>query len=193
MERFPYYWPFVWGIQRSPAVPPQRASNVDVFFDVSLHNLANIFCRLFEMSWHLCDVTVMKSCARIDEWLAICINTLRPRRNRRHLADEIFKCIFFNENLLISIKISLKFIPKGPINKIPTLVQIMASRRPGDKPLSEPMMIISLTLGLNELMSLFQHSLLSIDRSPLLHDSAYNTAMRNVEYMPDFELTIGTP
>ena len=28
----------------------------------------------------------------------------------------------------------------GPINDIPTLVQIMAWRRPGDKPLSEPMM-----------------------------------------------------
>ena len=44
-----------------------------------------------------------------------------------------------NENVWISIKISLKF-PKGPINNIPSLVQIMAWRRPGDKPLSEPMM-----------------------------------------------------
>ena len=37
------------------------------------------------------------------------------------------------------IKISLKFIPKGPVNNIPALVQIMAWRRTGDKPLSEPM------------------------------------------------------
>ena len=37
------------------------------------------------------------------------------------------------------IKISLKFAPKGPTNNIPALVQIMAWRRPGDKPLSEPM------------------------------------------------------
>ena len=72
------------------------------------------------------------------------LNTLRPRRNRRHLADDIFKCIFMNENVLISIKISLKFIPMGPINNIPTLVQIMAWCRPGDKPLSEPIIIISL-------------------------------------------------
>ena len=57
------------------------------------------------------------------------------------LADDIFKCIFLNENLSISIQISLKFVPKGPINNIPALVQIMAWRRPGDKPLSEPMMI----------------------------------------------------
>ena len=39
------------------------------------------------------------------------------------------------------LKISMKFVPKGPINNIPVLVQIMACRRPGDKPLSEPMMI----------------------------------------------------
>ena len=43
------------------------------------------------------------------------------------------------------IKISLKFVPKGPINNIPALVQIMAWRRPGDKPLSEPMMVRSTT------------------------------------------------
>ena len=68
------------------------------------------------------------------------VNTLRPRQNRRHFADDTFKRIFLNENFRISIKISLKFVPKGPINNIPALVQIMAWRRPGDKPLSEPMM-----------------------------------------------------
>ena len=52
---------------------------------------------------------------------------------------------FFNENVLISIKISLKFVPKGPINNIQALVQIMAWRRPGDKPLSEAMMVSLLT------------------------------------------------
>ena len=36
---------------------------------------------------------------------------------------------------------SLNFIPKGPINNVQSLVQIMAWRRPGDKPLSEPMMV----------------------------------------------------
>ena len=55
--------------------------------------------------------------------------------------DAIFKCIFLNENVWIPIKISLKFVPKGPINNIPALVEIMAWRRPGDKPLSEPMMV----------------------------------------------------
>ena len=59
---------------------------------------------------------------------------------------------------MISIKISLKFIPKGPINNIPALVQIMAWCRPGDKPLSELMVVSLLTciyasLGLNELIN----------------------------------------
>ena len=40
------------------------------------------------------------------------------------LADDIFKCIFVNEKFCISIKISLKFVPKGPIYDIPALVQI---------------------------------------------------------------------
>ena len=69
------------------------------------------------------------------------LNTLRPRQNGRHFPDDIFKWIFLNENVWISINISLKFVPKGPINNIPTLVQVMAWRRPGDKPLSEPMMV----------------------------------------------------
>ena len=72
-------------------------------------------------------------------------NTLRLRQNGRHFADDIFKCIFLNEDVWIPNKISLKFVPKGPINNIPALVQIMAWRRPGDKPLSEPMMV-SLTM-----------------------------------------------
>ena len=70
-----------------------------------------------------------------------CINTLRPRQNGRHFADDTFKLIFVNANVRISIKISLKLVPKGPIYNIPALVQIMAWRRPGDKPLFEPMII----------------------------------------------------
>ena len=68
------------------------------------------------------------------------VNTLRPRQNGCHFAD-VLKCIFLNGNLLILIKISLKFVPKGPINNIPAMVQIMAWRRACDKPLSEPMMV----------------------------------------------------
>ena len=38
-----------------------------------------------------------------------------------------------------------KFVPKGPINNISALVQIMAWHKLGDKPLSEPMMVSWLT------------------------------------------------
>ena len=51
------------------------------------------------------------------------VNTLRPKQNGQHFADDIFKRIFFNENVWILIKISLKYVPQGPINKIPALFQ----------------------------------------------------------------------
>ena len=73
------------------------------------------------------------------------VNTLRPRQNGRHFPEDIFKCIFLNENVRISIKISLKFVPRGPMNDIPALVQIMVWRRQDDKPLSEPMLVSLLT------------------------------------------------
>ena len=41
----------------------------------------------------------------------------------------------------MSIKFSMKFVPNGPFNNIPELVQIMAWRRPADRPLSEPVMV----------------------------------------------------
>ena len=69
------------------------------------------------------------------------INTLRPRQDGRHFADDIFMCNFFNENCCILIKFSRKYFRKGPIDNNRALVQIMAWRRSGDKPLSEPIMI----------------------------------------------------
>ena len=56
-----------------------------------------------------------------------------------HFPDGIFKCIYLFANVSISIKISLKSVANFPINNIPALVQIMAWRRPGVKPFSEPM------------------------------------------------------
>ena len=56
------------------------------------------------------------------------------------LADDNFKCIFLKENYGIPIWTSLKVVPKSSIDNTPALVQVMAWRRTGDKPLSEPMM-----------------------------------------------------
>ena len=56
------------------------------------------------------------------------------------LADDIFGCIYLNENDRFLIQIPLKYIPRGRIDNNTALVQVMAWRRIGDKPLSEPML-----------------------------------------------------
>ena len=97
--------------------------------------------------WSLSCTYIWRSCASYEIVvyynlvMARRVNTLKPRQNGRHFADDIFKYIFLNKNVWIPIKISLKFVSKGRINIIPAFVQIMARRRPGDKPLSEPMMV----------------------------------------------------
>ena len=50
------------------------------------------------------------------------VNSSRPGQNGHHFADDIFRCIFMNEKFSILIEISLKFVPKGPIDNNPTLV-----------------------------------------------------------------------
>ena len=74
-------------------------------------------------------ISLLKSVKQMNGLSRFIFNTLRPRQNDRRFADDPFKRIFFNENVRISIKISLKFVPKGPINNIPALVQIMDWRR----------------------------------------------------------------
>ena len=74
------------------------------------------------------------------------LQVLKPRRSRRHFAGDIFKYIFLNGNVWISIKFHWNFFPKGPSNNIPALAQIMAWRRQGTKPLSEPTMVSLLVL-----------------------------------------------
>ena len=81
----------------------------------------------------------MHICVTRPQW----VNTLWPRQNGHHFADDTFKHTFLNKDVRISIKISLKFVLMGPINNIPTLVQIRAWRQPGIKSLSEPMMFRS--------------------------------------------------
>ena len=93
---------------------------------------------LGSMSRYSAQILICITCT--DEQI-FCVNTLRPRQNGLHFADDIFERIFVNENVRISVTIPLKFIPNVPINNISALVQIMAWRRPGDKPLSESIMI----------------------------------------------------
>ena len=64
--------------------------------------------------------------------------SVAPRQSGGHFPDDIFKCIFMNEKFCILIWIWMKFVPKVPINNIPVFAQMMAWRRSGEKPLSEP-------------------------------------------------------
>ena len=55
---------------------------------------------------------------------------VQTRQHGCHFTDDIFKCIYLNENIWFSIVTILKVVPKGPINNIPVLIEIMARRRP---------------------------------------------------------------
>ena len=61
-------------------------------------------------------------------------------QNGRHFTDDILKCIFMNDMFYVLIGISLKFVPNGPVDNKPALVEVMAWHRPGDKPLPESML-----------------------------------------------------
>ena len=62
------------------------------------------------------------------------------KQNGRHFADDISEYIFLNENLCIFFRILLEFVPKGLIDNMPALVQVMAWHQTGAKPLPEPML-----------------------------------------------------
>ena len=99
------------------------------------HNIQGVFC--------LCDIVRLGQ-VHTDINQKGWHKHIEAETHVRQFADT-FKCNFWNENVRISIKISLKYVSKGPINNILTLVQIMAWRRPGDRPLSEPMVVSLLT------------------------------------------------
>ena len=116
-------------IYRERTVCPKTSDRVSVMFLTDTHHAPQ---NLISRCW----------CGTIVHCI---INTLRPRQNCCLFAGDIFKRIVVNENIWISIAISLKFVPKVRIINIPALVQTMAWRRSGDKPLSEPMMFSLLT------------------------------------------------
>ena len=68
-------------------------------------------------------------------------------------SSNIFPCV----KIAVSwFQISLKFVPKGPLNNSPALVETMTWHRTGEQPLSQPMTPHLLThiyasLGLYEL------------------------------------------
>ena len=69
-----------------------------------------------------------------------CFTINFPGQNGHHFPDDIFKCIFLNENARISIEVSLKFVPRDPIDNKSSLVKVMACRLLGATPLPDPML-----------------------------------------------------
>ena len=103
----------------------------------------NTYLWLYQKTYNLlldCPSTSEMTIVSYELNLLLHINTLRPRRNGHHFADDLFKYIFLNENAWILIEISLKFVPICQINNTPALVQIMAWHQLGDKLLSESVM-----------------------------------------------------
>ena len=72
-----------------------------------------------------------------DEMAKGVIDTIRPKRDGQHFADDIFKCILLNENISISLRILQKYVLKVRIDSISALFQTMTWRQSDDKPLSE--------------------------------------------------------
>ena len=68
-----------------------------------------------------------------------CLNSIPPGQNGRHFVD-VFRCIFVNQKCCVFDWNFTELFPKGPIENNAGLVSIMAWRRKGYKPLSEPML-----------------------------------------------------
>ena len=68
--------------------------------------------------------------------MSIVLTLFNPGQNGHRFADDIFKCIFAVEKFYIVILVSFKFVPMGSIDNKWALIQVMAWRRTGDKPLS---------------------------------------------------------
>ena len=87
------------------------------------------------------------------------VSTSRPRWNAQHFADGIFKRIFFNTYVWMSSKTSPKFVPKGPINNIPALDQMVScAENATSHCLNQWWLVywrIYASLGLNELSYFF--------------------------------------
>ena len=83
------------------------------------------------------------------------INTLGPRQKSRHFTDDNFKISFFNENVAIFLKISLRLVPSSKFQVISfrALVQIMVGVDQTASHYLKLMFILSIyaSPGLNEL------------------------------------------
>ena len=78
------------------------------------------------------------SCKTASGWWVILVKYVLIKIKKNHWGRDEMTVISPTHSSAFSW---LKFVPKGPINNIPALLQIMVWRRAGDKPLSEPMTV----------------------------------------------------
>ena len=145
---------FVWGSHRGPVNSPHKWPVTRKMFPFDEVIMVTEFYHL-DVDW-LMLLTTICLCSKFrnvpyERWHVKCNNSKLKHWGRDKIAAisqtplwNTFASII-SENVTISIEISLKFLPKGPINNISALFLIMAWRRPGDKPLSEPMLFSLLT------------------------------------------------
>ena len=141
-NNFPRCWPFVRGNNWSPLNSPHKGQWCGALIFSFICAWINGWVNNREagdLKRHRdhYDVTAMIAAGICPH---LHVNTRRPIQNDRNFPD-IFKCIFLNEHIWISTEISPTSVPHGLINNIPVLVQIMVWRQPGDKPLSEPIVV----------------------------------------------------
>ena len=67
------------------------------------------------------------------------LKTLSTKQKTGHVADNIFNCIFFHQNIWSLIQILLRLVPKDLINNMLPLIQVMAWCPIGAMPLPETM------------------------------------------------------
>ena len=71
--------------------------------------------------------------------ITVDVNTLKPKQNGHHFADNIFKYTLIKK-VRILIKISLKLFSSGQFNNKPAVIEIIAWCLTGIKPLFEPIL-----------------------------------------------------
>ena len=109
-KHFPRYWPFVREIHRSPVNSPHRGQwRGDLMFSLICAWINKI---LSKQSWGRRFETLSLPLWRHSNE-TIWSRAMKLGQNFHHIEEDIFKCIYLNENVCISIKISLKCIPRG--------------------------------------------------------------------------------
>ena len=117
----------------------------NVWVSCSIHCLHGAMFDCFWMKWNQLWMILLIECLKLIQWIQLSqrlskpilhqlhwfswyhmgmmwLNSPPPGQNARYFTDYIFKCIFMFERFCILIEISLKFVPKGPINNKSALV-----------------------------------------------------------------------